>query len=141
MIARVILACLGIFGFLISLFFTLVYYGKMRADGPAIPRVCRLENATCQSLIRRPEARLFGLPNFVIGLCFYLMVLAFALLPGGAAPLLERTLLVASGGAVAVGVFLSYILLVRLRTPCLFCLASHLINACIFGLLIVRGGI
>ncbi len=136
MIVRATLALLGLFGLLISLLFTLVYYGKMRADTPALPRICRLDNAECESLIRRSEAHLVGIPNFVVGLCFYIAIIAFALMPPGAAPLLERTLLMASGGTVTIGIFLTYVLLVRLRTNCVLCLTSHLINACVFGLLL-----
>src|SRR5512140_1877239 len=98
MIIRATLSFLGLLGFLISLLFTLVYYGKMRADAPSLPRLCRLEDAQCQSLIRRPEARLFGVPNFVVGLCFYLALISWSLMPEGAAPLLEHTLLIAAGG-------------------------------------------
>jgi uncharacterized membrane protein len=141
MIARATLAFLGLLGLAISLFFTLVYYGKMRADAPSVPKLCRLENSSCQELIRMKEAHLFGLPNFVIGLCFYLALLVFSFLPEGAAPLLERTLVLASGGAVTIGIFLSYVLVVRLRTNCILCFASHLINAFIFGLLLYGRGV
>lgn len=141
MLIRVILGLLGILGFLISLLFTLVYYKKMRSDALFLPEVCRLEDSTCQTLIRRPEARLLGIPNFLIGLCFYLAVIALSLMPAGAAPLLERTLVFAGGAAVTFGVFLSYTLIIRLHTHCILCFASHLINACIFGLLLMWGGV
>ena len=140
MIVRATIAFLGLLGLAISLFFTLVYYGKMRADAAPVPKVCRLGNSSCQELIRMKEAHLFGLPNFVIGLCFYLALLVLSLLPDGAAPLLERTLVLASGGAVTIGIFLSYVLIVRLRTSCILCFASHLINALIFGLLLYGRG-
>jgi len=141
MIAHAALALLGTLGFLISLLFTLVYYGKMRADAPLIPKACRLDDSSCRELIHMKEAHLFGLPNFVVGLCFYLVVVAVALMPDGASPLLERSLVLASGGALTISIFLAYVLVVRLRTTCVLCFASHLINAFIFGLLLYgRGG-
>ena len=88
-----------------------------------------------------PEAHLLKLPNFVVGLCFYLALIAFSLMPDGAASLLERTLVLASGAAVTISIFLAYVILVRFRTTCVLCFASHLINAFIFVLLVYgRGG-
>lgn len=137
MIARIVF---GLLGFLISLYFTLVYYGKMRAEQPFLPRVCTLGSSSCQELIRRPEARLLGLPNFVLGLFFYAAVVAEAVLPRGSAPSLEAALLVAAGGAVVLGLVLSYVLIVRLRTNCILCFASHAINLLLFVLLVAGGG-
>ena len=138
MITRAMLALLGILGSLVSLYFTLVYYGKMRADARGIPRICRLEESACQFLIRRPEAHIFNFPNFVVGLCFYLAVICLALMPEGAAPRFEWMLRFASGVAVAVGLYLSYTLIVRLRVNCTLCFASHFTNVCIFGFLLFR---
>ena len=138
MMITLALCFLGTLGFLISLYFALVYYSMICADQAFIPALCRLDESTCQRLIRRPEAHLFGFPNCVAGLIYYPAVVAAALLPPGSAPWYERAVLFAGGGALSVGLYLSYLLLARLRTNCVLCFASHVVNACLFLLLLVR---
>ena len=139
MIARLSIGLLGSLGLLISVYFTLVYYGLVKAEAPYIPRVCRLEESSCQSLLHRPEARLFWLPNSVLGLVFYLLVIASSLPARGLPPGLESVVLRASAVTVCVSVYLAYQLLAKLRVRCVLCLASHAINACLF-LLLLKGG-
>lgn len=140
MIARTAIWLLGGLGYLISAYFTLVYYGRIGADLRFVPRACTLNEETCQSLLRRPEARLFGLPNFVVGLFFYAAIIIGALIPAGTIPFLERGLVLASGGACSISVYLTYLLAARLRSACVLCFAAHAINAAIFVLFLLSTG-
>jgi uncharacterized membrane protein len=134
MFTRWILALVSSLGFFISLYFTLVYYQLMPADARFIPKFCRLDQSTCESILATPEARVFGIPNFSLGLVFYLALIVAIALP----EVLEKAYLLfvaASGLAVAMSLFLSYTLLLRLKARCALCFASHILNLIIFLLL------
>ncbi|MGH2670381.1 MAG: vitamin K epoxide reductase family protein [bacterium] len=87
-------------------------------------------------VVRGPYARVLGLPNPVYGLAWYgvVLVAGTARLLGGRIPLCAVLLAVAAG-TVALSAFLAWALVVRLRTPCLFCFAGHLVNAALLVVL------
>jgi uncharacterized membrane protein len=120
-------------GFLISLYFTLVYYGILTADQRYIPDSCRMEERTCQQIIHTTEARLFGLPNSLIGLWYYLLVIISTVTPG-IVP--HKIMIIASASTVAVGIYLSYVLIMKLKIPCILCFTGHGINASLFTLML-----
>ncbi len=133
----ILLAALAALGFLISVYFTLVFHKVMRADSKIIPRFCRLEEHSCQLILNTPDARVLGLPNFYLGIVYYagLLGLRFDAL------LFHQVmtpLLIISGATVLLGVYLSYALLFKIKVPCVLCFASHAINFFIFILLIVQ---
>ena len=109
----------------------------MRPDAAWIPAFCRMGEQTCASIVFTPGARVFGLPNSVLGQVFYA-----ALLVGAPLGLLDQPLLLALYRAgslvtVALAIYLSYALLFVMRVPCPLCFASHGINAVIFVLLLL----
>ena len=127
-------------GFCIATYFTAVAYRWMRPDTRWIPAFCRMGEQTCASIVFTPRARVFGLPNSVLGQAFYL-----ALLAGTPLGLLDRPApfalyLGASLLTVGLAVFLTYSLLFITRVPCVLCFTSHGINAVIFLLLLLRAG-
>lgn len=128
---------LALMGLLISSYFTAVAYRWMEPDHAWVPKVCRLGERTCATIIDTPRGRLFGLPNSVLGQVFYV-----ALLIGVPAGLVTSTpwmwaYLAGSALTVGVGVFLTYSLLFVTRVRCRLCFASHAINLVIFLLLLV----
>lgn len=91
---------------------------------------------TCASIVFTPRARVFGLPNSLLGQVFYL-----ALLVGVAGDFLFNQPLVyfyllASLITVLLGIYLTYSLLFLTRVPCKLCFTSHAINLVIFILLL-----
>jgi uncharacterized membrane protein len=127
---------LAVLGLLISLYFTLVFHGVLKADTRLVPKFCRLGEKTCQSIIHAPEARLFGQPNFHLGLVYYGVLIGVGMLP----EYLQRSrdlLLIAGAVTVLVAFYLSYALFFRLRIPCVLCLTSHAINLLIFILVLI----
>ena len=106
-------------GFVISLYFTLAYYGRIESH--AVPAaLCQREERTCVTLLHTPYARLVGVPNAVLGLAFYLLTAAVAALAlAGGAP---RWLLWVNLGAAAAGValapYLVWALVARLKSWC-----------------------
>jgi uncharacterized membrane protein len=114
-------------GLYISAYFSLVYYGLLRADTRLVPSVCRLEERTCQTVLSTRYARVFGLPNSLLGLCYYCATLAIL---GGSwlASPVGAVLVAIAWFTVGLGLFLAYSLLFIIRITCPLCLASHVIN-------------
>ena len=133
------IVALSIVGFLISSYFTAIAYRWIRPDERWIPAFCRMGEQTCASIVFTPRARVFGLPNSVLGQLYY------ASLVGGAPlDLLERgefytLFLAASTLTVLLAIYLTYSLLFITRVPCTLCFTSHAINFTIFLLLLALG--
>ncbi len=127
----VAIAVLSSIGFLIALYFTLVYRRLMPPDATFIPRVCRIESGACASLLSTPDAHLFKVPNFYPGLLFYAAVFTFAVSPDWHNPLHEF-MIVASGIALLSSLYLSYSLFAKLKIVCVLCYTSHAINLLLF---------
>ncbi len=132
------LVLLALLGLAVSTYFLLIYYRVIRADSAGVPRFCRLTERTCESVVFTRDGRLLlGLPNSLFGLLYYLALLGSALarLLTGCFPLLHL-LLGAALATVALGAYLTWSLLVKLRIPCPLCLASHGMNLVITVLLL-----
>ena len=133
----VALVALAAAGLLISSYFTAVAYRWMRPDARWIPAFCRLGEATCASIVFTPDARVFGVPNSLLGQIYYAALLAGA--PAGAldAPWPRAAWLAASLVTVGLGAYLTWSLVFVTRVACVLCFASHAINAVIFGILVL----
>ena len=123
-------------GFLVASYFTGVAYHWLKPDTHWIPPFCRMGKDTCASIVFAPQARIFGVPNSVVGQLFYL-TLATASLTGGLDQSVARLLLTTvSSVAVLLGAYLTYALLVVLRVHCILCYTSHAINVMLLALLV-----
>ena len=125
-------------GFVIATYFTAVAYRWIRADEKWIPAFCRMEEQTCASIVFTPQARVFGLPNSVLGMVFYAAVLG-----GTPVGLLDRQpiwllFIGASVVSVALGLYLAYSLLFVVKVPCKLCFTAHGINMVILVILLLR---
>ncbi len=116
---------LALAGLGISLYFALLYYG-------ALP--CRFRvgifcygGRSCQDILQTSYSRLFGFPNVLGGMIYY-----GVLLSEGALRFDLKLIWVLSLLAVLVSLYLVYILHFRLKSFCIFCTASHIINFGIF---------
>ena len=74
--ALILLAAVGL---TISSYFTAVAYGWIDPTEKWIPSFCRMGEQTCSRVIHSPRARVFGLPNSLLGQLFYLAILAAVL--------------------------------------------------------------
>jgi len=131
MISVIIVSSVGL---LISVYFALVYHGLMKPDSGIVPSVCRMDEESCQSVLKVREARVFGIPNFYLGIVFYLAIIAFSLNPDqwkGSAVGAH----IASGVAVVVSLYLAYSLLFLIKKKCVLCFTAHILNLIIFFLL------
>jgi uncharacterized membrane protein len=126
-------------GVLISGYFTGVTFRWVNPDTRWIPPVCRMGEDTCAFVVFTPQARIFGPPNAVLGLLFYVVLAVVAM--GGAldeSPV-RVVMLAISGVTVAVGLFLTYSLLFVIRVRCVLCLASHVVNLVLFVIVLTHG--
>ena len=131
-----ILFILAIIGFLISSYFTALSLNWLDPADSRIPSLCRLGQQTCNRVIFSPRARVFGVPNSLLGQLFYV-----AILIGTVSRLLfvepfYFLFLSASFLTVLLAIYLSYSLLFLTRIRCFLCFTSHLINLIIFILLV-----
>ncbi len=131
MIQTLITSC-ALAGMFISAYFTLVYYRILPPDDRRIPSFCRMKETTCRKILETREAKVLGFPNSVVGLLYYALIL---ILP---TPQFETFFLVTSIFAVGLGMYLTHLLLMRLKLHCALCYTAHLINLVIANLFIVR---
>ena len=124
-------------GLLISSYFTALSYQWIQPDTSWIPSFCRLGEQTCTRIIFTPRARVFGVPNSLLGQFFYLATLVAAVTDLLLVKPFYYFFLVASSMTVVLAVYLSYSLLFLTRVPCKLCFTSHAINVVIFVLLLI----
>lgn len=130
---------LAVVGLAISTYFTAVAYRWIAPDAAWLPPVCRIGEKTCATVVDTPRARVFGIPNSVLGQLWYVALIVATPLGMTFAPPWWWGFLAASAGTVALGVFLTYSLLYITRVPCTLCFASHALNFVLFALLVLGG--
>jgi uncharacterized membrane protein len=129
------LLVLAAVGFAISAFFTLITYGVVPLGGRSVRQICRMDRDTCITVLGHPDARIVGVPNSLIGMLFYILVVASAAAGMGSA--LWLAALIASWIAVGLGVYLVHSLLFKLRIPCVLCYTAHGLNLIIALLMLI----
>lgn len=96
------------------------------------PEICKLEQGGCAVLFRTPRATLLGVPNALLGILLY-AILVWALLAGWQSWLLVLMVL----PAAAMSIFLAWSLLSR-NLECRICWAGHVANLALLILLCLR---
>lgn len=110
----------GAVGLAIACYFTASFFLQDRSPALArFARACATEHGTCLNLLRSRYAHVFGLPNSVFGIGYYVALIAWsvdALIHGEA----RFATIIGSIAAFAglFSVFLTWALLVRLRVNC-----------------------
>jgi len=133
-----LLILLSVAGLMVSTYFSAVTYRWIRPDARWVPFFCRMDEQTCASIVLTPQARVFLVPNSVLGQIFYLGIMAGAVFGwiDGPAPL-PASYILASALTVILGVYLSYALFFVNRVACALCFTSHGINLMIFVVLVI----
>jgi uncharacterized membrane protein len=122
-----VLEVLDFVGLTLSLYFTLVFYHVIDAEARFVPRFCRLATGDCAAVVHHPDASVFSVPNSLLGIVYYTVVL-IAINRSFASAL---PIVVVSWFAVAVSMFLIYSLMKRIRVLCVLCIFAHAINLAI----------
>lgn len=124
-----VITVLAVFGFVVASYFTAIAYRWINPQASYLPHFCRMGENTCASVVFTPRARVFGIPNSVLGQVYYLLLMSA--LWGGwlwTAPF-YGLVLAASTLTVILGAYLTYSLLFLTRIPCKLCFTGHAINA------------
>ena len=112
-----LLLMLSFCGFLISFYFTLVRYKLMSPEPSFLPRFCRLDKRSCDTILSTPEARILGLPNSLFGMAYYLAIMSSLFAPQDRKEIVVRALCILSVCSVLIGGYLIYSLLFKLKIP------------------------
>lgn len=129
MFSRIFLLIPAAGGFIISLYFALIYYRIIPSNLRVIPHFCRMRSETCETILHAPDARLFGLPNHITGIGYYLFLIFLSVNIWVEVPLsFARIMFVVSLVAVTVGAYLADSLIRKLKTSCVLCFTAHGIN-------------
>lgn len=122
---------LSAIGLGISIYFSLAFYGIIRTNEKLLPAVvCSPEEGACLTVLGFPDAKVFGVPNSLLGNLFYLALLVLVAL-GPDWRLLWGLSAAAAWFAFLFSLYLIYALFFRIKIPCPLCLLSHAINTCL----------
>jgi len=146
-ILRLFIVLLSLAGLADSLYFTFAYYGRIR-KARWVPEIfCARESSSCVTVVRTPYARVFGIPNSLLGILYYAALLVWIgfvprhlSISGRIFRPFETVglwLLGASLLTVMLGFYLVYALRRTLGVDCPLCYAAHAINVGLFVLLIL----
>jgi uncharacterized membrane protein len=143
-----VIIVLSLAGLADALYFTFAYYGGVRRARWVPEALCAHESSNCLAVVKTPYARVFGVPNSLLGVLYYLLLIAWAI--GRQFLALEfRSYLIIFGDlllgvsavTVVLGFYLIYALRRVLRTSCPLCYAAHAINVALAAVLIIAGQI
>jgi len=145
-ILKLSIVLLSLAGLADALYFTLAYYGRVRKARWVPEILCAREGSSCVTVVRTPYARVLGVPNSLLGIVYYVLLIVWIMFVPRHVSIsghvlrpfetLGLLLLGASLCSVGLGFYLIYALRRILYTHCLFCYAAHAINAVLFVLLI-----
>lgn len=145
---RGMVTALSFAGLADALYFTFAYYRHVK-KARLVPQVlCAREGSSCVTVVRTPYGSVFGVPNSLLGIVYYVLLLiwattgqstSFGFQVGMTAYAITFTDLMIAVSAVAVvlGFYLVYALLRILRVDCPFCYAAHAINLTLLVLLML----
>jgi uncharacterized membrane protein len=145
LILRTLIVIFALAGLLNALYFTLAYYGRVKKARWVPPALCAREGSNCVAVVCTFYARVFGMPNSLLGIVYYLALIGWILTGGGRASAAGTAiwlhgvwwlLLAASGVAVVFGLYLTHALWRILRVHCPLCYAAHALNTVLLVLLI-----
>lgn len=132
-VLRTGLVAIAALGLINALYFALLYFRLVRPDSRFLPAFCRLGEQTCQAVVFTAYGRFWRVPNGLIGILFYLLVIT--------AVVFDREWLLDAALAAALlslvyGAYLIHALAVRLRARCPLCMLGHAVNAVVTALLL-----
>ena len=148
-IVRAVICVLSLAGLADSLYFTFAYYGRIRKARWVPEILCARESSSCVTVVQTPYARVFGVPNSLLGIVYYLLLIAGAVgnwsfginvyvhLTRAVYPLGLVILIIVSAGTTVLGFYLIYALRRKLNVDCPLCYTAHAINFTLFVLLVI----
>lgn len=141
----IILSLVGLWD---AIYFTLAFYGRVE-NARWVPEIlCAREGSSCVTVVKTSYARVFGWPNSLFGIVYYLVLIGWTLIPAAwlgtldwkvppLSFLLRFLLTAASAVTVVLGAYLVYALREKLHIDCPLCYLAHSINAVLLVLVIL----
>jgi uncharacterized membrane protein len=148
MLLRALIIVLALAGLAEALYFTFAYYGRIKKARWVPEILCAREGSNCVTVVQTPYARVFGVPNSLLGIVYYVVLVIGACMgwsygfgltlhfAGFAIPFAFAVVILISGGTAVLGFYLIYALRRKLHIDCPLCYTAHAINAVLFVLLI-----
>jgi len=134
------LAIAATIGIAISAYFTLVFFDIIPANSRFVAQVCRMDEQTCQYVLHTTYAKLFGVPNSLLGAIFYAFILYTVLAHGpNSSAFISLVATLSSVLSVLASIYLTHALIVKLKTNCVLCFTCHALNLVILILLTYTG--
>jgi uncharacterized membrane protein len=148
LLTRSLIVILSLAGMANALYFTFAYYGRIKKARWVPEILCAREGSSCVMVVQTPYARVFGVPNSLLGIFYYLVLIGWISSgePSGLIVFIGNrvfapfvwALKLTSLGTVLLGFYLIYALIAKLHTHCPLCYLGHAINAALLVLLIVQ---
>ena len=132
-LAQVGILLLSLAGLANAVVMTLAYYGRVIPSRLLPAALCKRGEGTCLTVLHTPYARTFGVPNSLLGILFYLVMLG-GVGYVGTHPAVLYSLSAAAGAAFLFGIYLIYALRFRLRASCPLCYLGHAVNTALMVL-------
>jgi uncharacterized membrane protein len=88
------------------------------------------------SVVTSPRAKIVGVPNAMIGLVYYALMLLLSPFLSHTYPMVIYAALITALAAAVSSLYLAYSLLFVTRMPCRYCWTGHVINWSLLGLVI-----
>ena len=125
----VMICFLAVIGFADSAYLTLVHYDILAYGLPLFKSACDYASGNCETVARLNQFSLLGIPNSLLGVAYYALIIGVALLRIHTRKWPIPLMLM---GAIFVGlifsVYLFHLLVFKIQIPCPFCIAAHAIN-------------
>src|SRR5260370_39615843 len=86
LIIRALIVILSVAGLANALYFTFAYYGRIKKARWVPEILCAREGSSCVTVVQTPYARVFGVPNSLLGIVYYIVLIAWALNGGMVGP-------------------------------------------------------
>jgi uncharacterized membrane protein len=149
MILRAVICVLSLADLADALYFTFAYYGRIKKARWVPEILCAREGSSCVTVVQTPYARVFGVPNSLLGIVYYILVIAWAMQNRSSGikvrvhpieyvvPVGMAVLILISAGTIVLGFYLIYSLRRKLHIDCPLCYTAHAINAALFVLLVI----
>jgi uncharacterized membrane protein len=147
MVVHGLILVLSLAGLVNALYFTLAYFGRVRKSRWVPEILCAREGSSCVTVLQTPYARVFRVPNSLLGIVYYLAIL-FWLPWRGAVHFTEEhiwvflvwTCALLLGGAISVvlRIYLVHALRRKLHVDCPLCYAAHAINILLLVLIVLQ---
>src|SRR5271157_3984485 len=74
----ILICTLSLAGLTDALYFTFAYYGRIEKARWVPEILCAREGSNCVTVVQTPYARVFGVPNSLLGIVYYLLLILWA---------------------------------------------------------------